>query len=131
MAEFLPKFKPGQTWTAKTSADVTAGQLLIASGDGTVGPSTANSVAAVGVAGFDADSGDVVTVYSGGIAVLTSSGSVSAGDLLVPAASGKVSALAAAASTPTQGDVANGRAVVGVALTTAASNKVTVQFTRW
>lgn len=129
MAEFLPKFLPGQTWTATTSANVTAGQLLIASGDGTVGPSTANSIATVGVAMFDAASGGLVTVASPKQAVLTASGAISAGDQVVPAANGAVSKLAAV-TTPTAADVTNTRAIVGVALTTAAGNKVTVLFTR-
>lgn len=129
MAEFLPLYKPGQSWTSTTSADVTAGQLLIASGNGTVGPGTANSVAYVGVAGHDALSGAVVTVYSPKIAWMTSSGAITAGAQVVPAASGAVSALAAV-TTPTPADVTNSRAAVGVALTTAASNRVKVLFTR-
>lgn len=129
MAEFLPKYKPGQTWTAKTSADVAAGQLLAVSGDGTVAVAGANSIAVVGVAAFDAKSGDLVTVASPKQAVLTSSGAISAGDQVVPAANGAVSKLAAV-TTPTAADVTNTRAIVGVALTTASGNKVTVYFIR-
>jgi hypothetical protein len=127
MAEFLPKYKPGQSWTSTASATITAGQLLAVSGSGTVGPAGANSVSWVGVAAFDAASAEKVTVYSGGIAVLTASGAITAGAQVVPAASGAVSALAAVTS-PTAADVTNSRAIVGVALTTAASNLVTVIF---
>ena len=129
MAEFLPLFKPGQSWTSTTSADVTAGQLLIATGVDTVGPGTANSVAYVGVAAFDALNGTTVTVYSPKIAWMTSSGAITAGSQVVPAASGAVSALAAV-STPTAADVTNTRACIGVALNTAASNRVKVLFSR-
>lgn len=129
MADFLPTYKPGQSWTATTSADVTGGRLLAVSGDGTVGPAGANSIAVVGVAGHDATSGNVVTVYSPKVAWLDSSGAITAGAQVVAGAAGVVSALAAV-TTPTAADVTNSRAIVGVALTTAASNRVKVYFTR-
>lgn len=129
MADFLPYFKPGDTWTATTSGAVTGGKLLAVSGDGTVAHAGANSVAVVGVAGFDAASGAAVTVYSPEIAVLVSSGTITAGDQVVPGAAGVVTSLAAV-TTPTAADVTNSRAIVGVALTTAASNLVKVKFTR-
>lgn len=129
MAEFLPLVHPGKSFTATTSADVTAGQALIVSGSGTVGPGTANSIAYVGVAAFDAVNGATVTVYRPSVAWMTSSGAITAGAQVVLAASGAVSALAAV-TTPTAADVTNTRAIVGVALTTAASNLVKVLFTR-
>lgn len=128
MADFLPKFKPGQSWTATTSADVVGGKLLAVSGDGTVAHAAANSIAVVGVAAFDASSGEVVTVFSPKIAVLVSSGTITAGDQVVAGTAGVVTALAAV-TTPTPADVTNSRAIVGTALTTAASNKVKVYFT--
>lgn len=127
MATYSPKFIPGQRWTATTSADVTGGQLLAVSGSGTVGPAAAASIAVVGVAAFDAKNGEVVTVHSPSIGWLTSSGAIAAGAQVVPAASGAVSALAAV-TTPTPADVTNTRTIVGVALTTAANNKVLVKF---
>lgn len=129
MADFLPKFKPGQSWTATTSASVTGGKLLAVSGDGTVAHAGANSVAVVGVAAFDAASGDKVTIYSPKVATLVSSGTITAGDQVVAGAAGVVTSLAAV-TTPTAADVTNTRAIVGVALTTAASNSVKVYFTR-
>lgn len=129
MAEFLPLFKPGQSYTATTSADVTAGQALIVSGDGTVGPGTANSIAYAGVAAADATNGNVVTVYRPAVAWMTSSGAITAGAQVVLAASGAVSALAAV-STPTAADVTNTRATVGLAMTTASGNRVKVLFYR-
>jgi hypothetical protein len=129
MADFIPKFKPGQSWSALTSANVTGGKLLEVSGDGTVAHAGANSVAVVGVAAFDANSGDTVTVYSPKIAVLVASGAITAGSQVVAGSAGVVTALAAV-TTPTAGDVTGSRAIVGVALTTAASNLVKVLFTR-
>jgi Uncharacterized conserved protein (DUF2190) len=129
MAEWLPKYLPGQRWTSTASATITGGQLLAVSGSDTVGPAGANSIAVVGVAAHDAASGEKLTVFSPKIAVLTASGAITAGAQVVPAAAGAVSALAAV-TTPTPADVTNSRAIVGVALTTAASNLVKVLFTR-
>lgn len=129
MAEFLPKLKPGQSWSSTASADIIGGQLLAVTGDDLVGPAGASSVAVVGVAAFDCLSGGRVTVYSPKVAVLTSSGAITFGTQVVPAANGAVSALAVV-TTPTAADVTGTRAVVGVAMTTAASNKVKVYFTR-
>ena len=129
MADFTPRFKPGQSWTATTSANVTGGKLLEVSGDGTVAHAGANTISVVGVAAFDATSGNVVTVYSPKIAVLVSSGTITAGDQVVAGTAGVVTSLAAV-TTPTAGDVTGSRAIVGVALTTAASNAVKVLFTR-
>jgi hypothetical protein len=126
MADFTPKFLPGRSWTSQASATITAGQLVKVSGSGTVNVATANTIA-VGVAAFDASSGDKVTLYTGGIAVLAASGSITAGDIVVTAAAGAVSTLAAV-TTPTAADVTNTRAIVGVALSDAASNLVTVRF---
>jgi hypothetical protein len=127
MADFLPLFKPGQSWTATTSADVTGGRLLAVSGSDTVGPASAQSVAVVGIAAFDALSGNKVTVYSPKIAWCDSSGAITAGAEVTAGAAGVVVALAAV-TTPTAADVTNTRARVGVALTTAASNRVKVYF---
>lgn len=130
MPEHQPKFAPGATITRTTSAAVTGGQLLAVSGSGTVAPTAGATAAWVGVAGFDAASGALVTVYKGGVQRLIASGAVTAGDLVVPAANGAVSTLPAA----TVADVASinaSRQVVGVALTTAATGAlVEIDFDR-
>ncbi|MEW2478719.1 capsid cement protein [Mycobacterium sp. NPDC049093] len=116
MAEFVPIFKPGQSWTSTTSADVTAGQALVVTGQDTVAASSAANPSFVGIAAFDAKSGEKVTVLSGGgVYELTSTGTVNDGDALTTAASGAVTALGAG-TTYSQ--------VIGVALADAASNKV-------
>lgn len=120
MADYVPLFKPGQAVTSQASAAVTGGQLLHVTGDGTVGPATAASAAWVGVAAQDAAAGgDQVGYYCGGVQRITASGAVTAGNLLVAGAAGTVAALAAV-TTPTAADVTNTRAIVGIALTTAA-----------
>jgi hypothetical protein len=72
------------------------------------------------VAAFDAAVGDLVTILGGGVQELVTTGTVTAGDVVVPAAAGTVSTLAAV-TTPTAADVTNTRAILGVALTTATT----------
>jgi phosphoribosylformylglycinamidine (FGAM) synthase-like amidotransferase family enzyme len=125
MAEYAPIFERSP-FTGTTSATVTAGTLLEVSATGTVGPAGANSLKVVGVAAFDAASGAQVAIHRAGVQELVASGGVTAGDVLVAAAAGQVSTLAAV-TTPTPADVTNTRAIVGVALTTATTgNKVQV-----
>jgi phosphotransferase system HPr-like phosphotransfer protein len=130
MAEYLPIRTPGDALVSTASASITGGTLVAVSGNGTVATAGANAQNWIGVAAFDAVSGDSVTVYASGVQELTASGAITAGDLVVAAASGKVSSLAAV-TTPTAGDVNGSRAIVGVALTTAADTaKVRVKFER-
>lgn len=129
MAEYLPIYKPGQALTLKASASVTAGQVVAVSGSGTVAPAGANSAAVVGVAAFDALNNDNVTIYAGGVQSVIAAGAVTAGDIIVSAADGKVAKLADV-TTPTAADVTNTRAILGVALTTGTDVAVRVQFDR-
>lgn len=95
MADYLPKFKPGQAVTLKASAAVTGGRLVAVTGNGTVGPADADSAAVVGVAGFDAAIGEDVTVFTraGGVHRLTANGAIAAGVKVSSAATGKVQTL--------------------------------------
>lgn len=120
MASYVPLFNPGQAITSQASAAITGGQLLAVSGSGTVAPAGANALNWVGVATQDAANGEKVGVVAGGVQRLTASGAVTAGDVVVAAAAGQVSTLAAV-TTPTAADVTNTRAIVGIALTTAAN----------
>lgn len=64
MADYSPIYSRGQLpFTATTSATVTGGQFVSVSGNGTVGPSAADSPSVVGVAAHDAASGALVTVH--------------------------------------------------------------------
>lgn len=117
MAEFAPLFKEGSEFTRTTSAAVTAGQVLIVSGDNTVAPSSAASAAVLGVAAFDAGSGESVTVITDAVVNLTASGAITAGASVAAAASGAVAAHSGT----------NYSTIIGVALAAAADNKVLVK----
>lgn len=107
---------PAGPQSSTASATITGGQLLEVTGDNTVGPAGAASLKIVGQACHDAASAAGVTYYSDGpIREATASGAVSAGDLLIGAAAGKVAA----------GTTAN--AVRGVALA-AAADGATVRY---
>lgn len=120
MGIYAPVFDDGDEFTRTTSAAVTGGQLLYVSGDDTVAPTSAATAAWLGVAAFDAASGDPVTVLCEGVHELAASGSIAAGDLVIPAAAGAVATQGAASA-------ANDAQVVGVALAAAASSKVRVK----
>lgn len=122
MPDNIPVFKPGQDITLTTSAAVTGGQLLVTSGSGTVAPAAAASaVNWVGVAVQDAASGAKVGITSGGVQELTCTTAVAAGDLVVASGTAGQVATLAAVTTPTAADVTGTRAIVGLALTSAAA----------
>lgn len=112
MADYLPKFKPGQAVTFTASADVTGGRLVAVTGVRTVGPAAADSGAVAGVAAFDAKTGESVTVYTraGGVHPLVASGAIAAAAKVSSAAAGKIQ---------TVGSTTN---PIGLALETAAAD---------
>lgn len=97
MSDYIPRHTPGTAVTFSASADVTGGRLVIASGAKTVAPATLDAVNVIGVAGFDAKSGDPVTVYPRptGIHALVASAAIAAGAVVVAAAAGKVATIGA------------------------------------
>lgn len=119
MADYTPRYTPGDAITQTSSAAITGGRLVSVSGDGTVATSAADSANVVGVAGADvAASGDKFLVYpvrSGGVHKLVASGAITAGAGVVSDTGGKVKsatiATAAAAGT-----------LLGRALTTTAAD---------
>ncbi|WP_130011997.1 capsid cement protein [Serinicoccus sediminis] len=113
MADTVPVYDSGVAPTYQASADVTGGQLVAVSGDGTVAPAAAASTKWVGTAGFDAKAGESVTVYKGGVQRATASGAITAGDMVTSAASGRV----ATNATPGAGQQ------VAVAVSTAADGE--------
>lgn len=123
MAEYLPLHDDGDAITRSASASITGGNLVIVSGSGTVAPSSVATAAWLGVAAFDANSGDNVTVYASGVQRLVAgTGGVTAGQTVEAAASGAV-----VAHTNGTADVN----IVGLALSTAtAGNLVEVKLTR-
>lgn len=120
MADYSPVFTGGAVpFTATTSGAVTGGNVLIASGSGTVAVSTADSTVVVGVAAHDAASGAKVTVWpiDGVVHELVASGAITAGGGVNADASGQVKA--SGTGIPTQ---AAAGALIGTALTTAAGS---------
>ncbi|MDY0112700.1 MAG: DUF2190 family protein [Corynebacterium sp.] len=101
--DYVPLATSGIQWSCIAGAAITAGQLVAITagsltGGGvnpTVEPTSAATAAAVGVAAISVASGQPVSVYFGGLHVLAASGSVTAGDPVVAAASGAVADLGA------------------------------------
>lgn len=120
MADYLPLYYPGQVITRVCSADVRGGRVVRVSGSGTVAEAGAGAGDWLGVAAFDAKSGETVTVWSGGVQRCIASGAITAGANVLTGAAGTVASGTAAAGT-----------AVGIALTTAADTAlVEVQFLR-
>ncbi len=114
MADYSPKFKPGDDITFVASAAVTGGQLVIVSGVNSVAPSGGASAIWVGVARQDAAITENVVVCRGGVQKIVASGAITAADRVLPAAAGKVITIGA-------GSTAH---AVGTALTTVADGAV-------
>lgn len=120
MADYAPLFMPGDVITVTTSANVTGGRALMVSGNGTVAHATAGSAKVIGIAATDIASGQLGPMHGRGqVHTSTAAGAITAGDQIVSAANGTVAALAAA-SGAVAADINNARAVLGVAMTTAA-----------
>jgi len=130
VADYLPIFLPGDVATLTASAAITGGQLLAVSGSGTIAPAAAGSANWIGVAAADTASGGRVPFYPRGVIHETlADGSITAADQLQTGATGKVKALAAAAADAAS-DINAARAVIGVALTTAADG-VAARWMAW
>lgn len=97
MADYLPKFNPGQAVTFTASAGVTGGRLVDVTGNRTVGPAGADVADVVGVAGYDALTGEAVTVFCrpAGVQRLVANGAIAAGAKVISATGGKVATIGA------------------------------------
>jgi hypothetical protein len=116
MVDYLPLYLPGNAITGRASATIVGGRPVYVSGNGTVANSGTAANIPVGVAAYDAASGDDVTYFGRGtVHRLTASGTVTAGDLVEAAASGAV-------ATHTVGT--NDGRVFGIALTTATAGNL-------
>jgi hypothetical protein len=123
MGDYTPVYSPGTAITLTASAAIVGGQLVEVSGVNSVAPTAGAtpSVKVVGVAAFDASSGSRVTIHGRGqVHETTASGAITAGDQLVSGVVAGTVKTAPAVTTPTAADVTTTRAVVGIALTTAA-----------
>ena len=88
MADYLPKFKPGEAYTLPTLAAgaITGGQLVTAA----AAVAAADSVTWVGVASRDVVAGQPVGVYSDAVQRLTAAGALAVGTLVKCAATGRI-----------------------------------------
>lgn len=94
MAEYLPRFTPGQNITYSAGVDLVGGQLVELTADRVVGPAAAGSTKVVGVVGNDCKAGGEVVVYSipGHVHWVTAAAAVTAGAKVEAGAAGTVTA---------------------------------------
>jgi hypothetical protein len=120
VSDYLPVYSNGsQPYGMTASATITGGQLLIASGVGTVAPSAGADGKVIGVAGNDAASGARVTVWT--IPGLTHESVTPAG---VTAGAALSSSTAGGVDSGTLATLAAAGTLIGTATTTAtAGNK--------
>ena len=88
MADYLPKFKPGEAITIQATAAVVGGQLVTVAG----APAAADSVSWLGVASRDEATGTPFGVYTDAVQRLVASGALAAGTPVKCAAAGQVTA---------------------------------------
>ncbi len=110
MADYLPKFKPGQATTRVATGTITGGLMVTVAG----AVAAADSTTWMGIASKDAITGQTFGVYSEGIQYPTAAAAISAGAPLKCAASGKL-------TTWVDGTDAYSR-YVGIALEAAAGD---------
>lgn len=122
MAEHTPHFFPADRLPLTTSADVTASQVVVVSGDKTVAPIAAPNEKWLGVAGHDAANGKPIVVYTTGVHLVPASGSIAAGKPVIGATGGAVAAFTNGTDEPEE--------IIGTALSAAASSKVLIKLGR-
>ena len=124
MADYLPRYSSGAAVTLTASEAITGGRLVSVTGNRLVAQASADSAAVVGVAGYDAQAGDTVTIYTrpSGVHSLTASGAIEAGAKVISATAGKVATITTGTET--------GVNPIGIALQPAADlDVVDVLFT--
>lgn len=96
MANYTP-YLPENSYTFTAGTGGVIGGTCVTAADGMVAlKPAADTAKIVGVAGFDADAGDKVTVFAGGVHKLTAAAAVTAGDYLISDSAGKVKPAGAA-----------------------------------
>lgn len=117
MADYLPKFKPGEAITRAITGTVTGGRIVTAAGI----HAAAAATDWLGVASRDAVTGERITVYTDGVQRVVASGAIAIGSPVICGAAGTV----VASATPPAGQQ------VGVALEAAADTaELDVKFSR-
>lgn len=117
--EYEPHYFPAERLPLTTSADVTAGQVVVVSGANTVAAIAAPNEAWLGVAAHDAANGKPIVVYTAGVHQVPASGAIAAGKPVIGATDGAVAAFANGTDEPEE--------IIGVALSAAVSSKVVIK----
>lgn len=91
MAEYLPKFQPGQGVTYTAAGPITGGDLVeLGPTPRSVVRAAAASAKVVGVAAQDVATGDPVTVYSGGVQIGVAAAAIPLGSPVEAGANGQL-----------------------------------------
>ncbi|MGV7585237.1 capsid cement protein [Mycobacterium kansasii] len=122
MAEYGPLYRDGDRLPRTTSADTTAGQVVVVSGNDTVAPIAAPNEAWLGVAEHDALSGKPLVVATEGVWQVGATGAIAAGKPVIGATGGTVAAFTNGTDEPEE--------IIGTALSAAASSKVVIKLGR-
>jgi hypothetical protein len=127
MPDYTPVYLPSKVVTMTASAAaIKGGDILEVAGSGLVQKcATLLSFAYIGVAGEDVPANGRVTVYARGfVHESIADGAITAGDQLNTSATANRQVITAAATgaSPGKADVDRVRAIIGVALTSAADN---------
>ena len=132
MPDYSAVFLPGLTMTSTAAGTITGGDPVEVAGSGTVQkatysdtPNTVGSVKCVGVASHDATTGSRVTIIVDRVVHEgTAEGAITAGDQLMAStiAGHQVVTAPVVSGSPVKSDVEVARAIIGIALTTAAAN---------
>lgn len=128
MPDYSAVFLPGLTMTSTAASAITGGDPLEVAGSGTVqkttaGPSGLGSAKYVGVAAHDTPAGLKLTVITDRVVHEgAADGPVNAGDqVMASSVTGRqVKTVPATGATPGKADVDQARAIIGLALTSAA-----------
>lgn len=118
MADYAPKFSPGDHPTYAAAAAIVGGNVVYLSAAGQITPTAAAVASVVGVAATDAATGDYISVVRGGVQRLVSGAAIAVGDPLKSAASGRVVPYVVGTDPITQ--------YLGFALTAAGGAGITV-----
>lgn len=128
MPDYSAVFLPGLMMTSTAAGTITGGDPVEVAGSGTVqrstaGPNSLGSLKCIGISAQDATAGARVTIIVDRVVHEgAADGAITAGDQLMTSsvAGRQVKTVPATGGAPGQVDVNQARAIVGIALTTAA-----------
>jgi hypothetical protein len=128
LPDYSAVFLPGLVMTSQAAGTITGGDPVEVAGSGTVqrstaGPNSLGSLKCVGIAAQDAAAGAKVTVIVDRVVHDgAADGAITAGDQLMASSTAgrQVKTVPPTGASPGQQDVNQARAIIGIALTTAA-----------